>query len=88
MEEKIEELLTKYDSNQIQSLLFNFFRVDFTLNEIDTVLPIVKEHWKEGYDQNTRDTFLARIKNATSDRTMKKIYHVLDLCENYYQFKI
>ena len=86
MEEKIEELLSKYDSNQIQSY-YLISCVDFTLNEIDTVLPIVK-NLKEGYDQIPRDTFLARIKNATSDRTMKKIYHVLDLCENYYQFKI
>lgn len=88
MEEKIEALLNKYNNEQIQSLLYNFFRINFTLEEIDLIVPIIRGHWKEGYDKSTRDQFLERIKNATSNKTMTKIYHVLDLVENYYQFKI
>ena len=76
MEEKIEALLNKYNNEQIQSLLYNFFCINFTLEEIDLIVPIIREHWKEGYDKSRRDRFLERIKNATSNKTMTKIYHV------------
>jgi hypothetical protein len=88
MEEKIDALLQKYSNEQIQVFLFNFFKIQFSLDELDKVMPFIRSSWKEGIDISTRDTFIKKLESLCSPETMNKIYRVIDLAVNYYGFKL
>lgn len=84
MEEKINSFLKRYTNEQFQALILQFFKIQFSIQELNQVMPFIRSDWMRAAKAEEREQFLKELAGKCNPETMQKIHKMMDIAINYY----